>query len=76
MLCLLCSITDEKQCKKHPCNESRLLQKKKLVEHFCKLTPCVENWNTKEDKGSCCGWQKGTSWDEAVLSSEEIGVEQ
>ena len=22
--------------------------------------------------GSCCGWQKGTFWDEATLNSEEI----
>jgi len=38
-----------------------------------------KNWDRKQDKGStvmlamyCCGWQKGTSWDKEMLSSEEI----
>ena len=29
------------------------------------VEPCYKYW-------SCCGWQKGTTWDEVMLSSEKI----
>jgi len=43
------------------------------------LTTCIvseKNWNTKEEKSKSTMhvlyWQKGTSWDEVMLSSTKI----
>ena len=85
MLRSLHSIADKQQCKKLLCNGCFRKKKKKddkasgkphraiANQHLVLINK--NNWNTKEDKVYSyvyCDWQKGTSQEEAMSSSEEI----